>query len=142
MSFFPLIPDCDEKGLKTVFVELLTYALSVSLTIEIHKNNIDTSRVTNKFLSNESDILRELLPNTTGFFQGNCIRHYFFQVWTYSKSLLTGIRANSTLRTVFNFKKLKIIYCWCIYYFLLWLQLSAFIKQVLPTWNENFIENK
>ena len=70
VSFFPLIPDCDEKGSKTVFVELLTYTLSVSLTIEIHKNNIDTSRVTNKFLSNETDIFRELLPNTADFFSG------------------------------------------------------------------------
>ena len=37
------------KGFKTVFVELSTYVSFVSvLTIEIHKNNIDISRVTNK----------------------------------------------------------------------------------------------
>ena len=46
----------------------------------------------------------------------------------YSKSLLTGISVNSVFRTVFDFKKLKIIYCWDIYHFLLWLQASAFLK--------------
>ena len=61
-----------------VFVELPTCAISVSLTIEIHKNNIDTSKVTSKFLLNETDIFRELLPNTTDFFQGNCTKQYFF----------------------------------------------------------------
>ena len=38
-------------------------------------------------------------------------------MWIYSKSLLTGISANSTFRTVIDFKKIKIIYCWDIYYF-------------------------
>ena len=42
MSFFPLIP----LGLH--FVELLIYAISVSLTTEIQKNNIDTFKVTSK----------------------------------------------------------------------------------------------
>ena len=73
---------------KTVFVELPTYAISVSLTIEIHKNNIDTSTVTNKqyykkyfsksfyqpklaFLESYCQILqtfcREILPENTSF---------------------------------------------------------------------------
>ena len=66
-----------------------------------------------KFLSNKTDIFRELLPNTSDFFQENCTRQYFFlsQMWTYSKSLLTAISANSTFRTVFDFKKIKIIFC-------------------------------
>ena len=38
----------------------------------------------------------------------------------YSKSLLTAIIVNNTFRTVFDFKKLKIVYCWDIYHFLLW----------------------
>ena len=62
-------------AVKTVFVELPTYVISVALKIEIHKNTIDTSNVTNKqyltFLSNKTDIFRDLLPNTTYFFQGN-----------------------------------------------------------------------
>ena len=60
---------------KIVFVKLLTYDISASLIIEIHKDNIDTPRVTNeqyytkilfqKILSNKTDISRESLPNTT-----------------------------------------------------------------------------
>ena len=114
---------------KTVFVELPTYAISVSLTIEIHKNNIDTSTVTNKqyYKKYFSKIFyqpklafRELLPNTTDFLQGNFTRKYFFlsQTWSYSKSLLTGISANSTSRRVFDLEKLKIIYSSDVYYFL------------------------
>ena len=38
----------DNKGEDCVFVKLPTYAISVSLTIELHKNNTDTSSVTNK----------------------------------------------------------------------------------------------
>ena len=44
---FPLIP-LRRQGLILRFIELPTYTISVSLTIEIHKNNIDTSWVTNK----------------------------------------------------------------------------------------------
>ena len=68
-------------AVKTVFVVLPTYVISVALTIEIHKNNINTSNVTNKqhykivfvymFLPNKTDIFRDLLPYTTYFFQGN-----------------------------------------------------------------------
>ena len=66
----------------------LTYAISISLTIEIQESNIETVRVTNKqyyiiilylkFLSNKIDIFRELMPNTTDFFQENCTRQYLF----------------------------------------------------------------
>ena len=79
MSFFPLIP-LGRQGLRLRFVELPTYTISVSLMIEIHKNNTDTFSVTNKqyyktkSLSNETDISRELLPNTTDFFQENFAR--------------------------------------------------------------------
>ena len=40
-----------------------------------------------------------------------CTRQYIFlsQLWTYYKSLLTGISAKSTARKVFDFKKLKTI---------------------------------
>ena len=48
LSFFPLICDWDNKGEDCVFVKLPTYAISVSLTIELHKNNTDTPSVTNK----------------------------------------------------------------------------------------------
>ena len=57
------------------------------------------------FLSNETDIFRELLPNTTDFFQENFTRQYFFlsQMLTYPKSLLTGKSANSTFKTMFGY---------------------------------------
>ena len=45
---FPLlIRNSDSKGEDCVFVKLPTYVNSVSLTLEIWKNNIDTSRVAN-----------------------------------------------------------------------------------------------
>ena len=47
MSFSALIP-LGQLGLRLCSAELLTYAISVSLIIEIHKNNIDTFRYTNK----------------------------------------------------------------------------------------------
>ena len=66
---------------KTAFCRNPNFIISVSLTIEIHKTNIDTFRVTNKqyyniilflrFLSNETDIFRELQLNATDFFQEN-----------------------------------------------------------------------
>ena len=37
-----------QRGLRLHFVELLTYTIFISLTIEIHKNSIDTFIVTNK----------------------------------------------------------------------------------------------
>ena len=137
--------------IRLYFVELLTYAISISLTIEIHKINIDTSKVTNKqyykiilfkkFLSNKTNIFRELLPNTTDYFQKNCTRQYFFlfHIWTYSKPLLTGISANSTFRTVFDFKKLKIIYCWDIWHFFISICLSqiGFTNQKLTLLRTN-----
>ena len=57
------------QGLRLWFAELLTYTISIPLTIEMHKNNIDTFRVT----------------NTTYFFQKKFTRQYFFlsQMWTY-----------------------------------------------------------
>ena len=114
---------------------------------EFISNNIDTSRVATKQyrkiilfykLSNQTDIFRELLPNSADFFFRRCIRQYFFlsQMWTYSKYLLIGLSAKSTFRKVFDLKKLKIIYCWDTYYIFSWLQASAFLKQALPTRNE------
>ena len=44
--FFPIIP-LRQQGLRVRFVKLLINTISVSLTIETHKN-IDTFRVTNK----------------------------------------------------------------------------------------------
>ena len=65
------------------------------------------------FYRTKLTISRELMPNTTDFFHRRQTRQYFFpsQIWTYSKFLLTEISANSTFRKVFDFKKLKIIYC-------------------------------
>ena len=91
---------------------------------EFVSNNIDTSTDTNKqyckiilfykFLSNKTGIFRELLPYSTNFFHRRCTRQYFVfsQMWTYSKSLLSVLIAKSTFRKVFDFKKLKIRYCW------------------------------
>ena len=45
--FLPLIL-LGQQGLRLYFVKLLTYNTSISLKTEIHKNNIDTFRVTNK----------------------------------------------------------------------------------------------
>ena len=47
ISFSPFFLGWDQ-GWNCVFVKLLTYAISIFLTIEMHKSNIDTSRVTNK----------------------------------------------------------------------------------------------
>ena len=95
---------------------------------EFKLKNIDTSRATTKqyykivifykFLSNKTDIFRELLPNNTEIFHRRCTINYLSHshMWTYSKSLLTGIIAKSTFRKVFGFKILKLYY-WDIYYF-------------------------
>ena len=45
---------------------------------------------------------RKILPDNTSF---------SLRCELYSKSLLTGIGANSTFRAVFDFKKLEIIHC-------------------------------
>ena len=122
MSFSPLTP-LGQQGLRLHFVKLLTYNISIPLTLEIHKNNIDTFKVTNKsyykkilfqkFLSNEMNNFRELLPNIIYFFQEKFTRQYFFlsDVNLYSKSLLAVTSANSTFRTKFDFTKLKITHC-------------------------------
>ena len=44
MSFSPLIP-LGQQGLRLRFVELPTNAISVSLTIKIHKNNLTPSEL-------------------------------------------------------------------------------------------------
>ena len=102
-----------------VHITQYTFRELLHIFSEFISNNIDTSRATTKqyykiilfykFLSNESDIFRELLPDITDFFQGRCIRQYFFlsQMWTYFKSWLNGISAKSTFRKVFGFEKLK-----------------------------------
>ena len=65
----------------------------------------------------------------------------FSQMWIYSKPFLVVISANSTFRTLFDFKKLKIICCWDIYHF-------CYDYKLLPFSNKpyqpemNFIENK
>ena len=48
---------------------------------------------------------------TADSFHRRCTRQYIFlsQLWTYYKSLLTGISAKTTARKVFDFKKLKTI---------------------------------
>ena len=55
-------------------------------------------------LSNETDIFRELPPNTDFF----CLSHS--QILTCFKSLLTRISARSTFKTVFHFKMLNILW--------------------------------
>ena len=88
-----------QQGLRLRSVELLIYTISISITIEIHKSNIDTFRVT----------------KTTYFFPGKFYQAILLSlsgVNLYSKSLLIWIITNSTFRTVFDFKKIKIIHCW------------------------------
>ena len=53
------------------FVELPTYAIFVSLTIELHKNNIETPL---ELLTNGTI----LLSNITDLFQGICSGQFFF----------------------------------------------------------------
>ena len=48
MTVSPFTRDWDNKGSDCVFVELPTHAISVSLTTETNKSNIDTSRGTTK----------------------------------------------------------------------------------------------
>ena len=108
-----------QRGLRLRLCWLPSYAIPVLNNFQIHNNNIDIPRTTNKqyykiiliekFLPIKTDIFRELLPNNTDFFQENCTTQYFFlvQMWSYSISLLTGISANSNFRTMFYFKKLK-----------------------------------
>ena len=121
VPFSPLL-QIETTRFKTVFfVKLPTYAISVSLAIEIHENNIETSRVTKKqyykiilfqkLLLNETDIFRELLLNTTDFPKGNCTRQYFFlsQMLTYSESLLVSNQCKQYLQNSVDVKKLKTI---------------------------------
>ena len=51
--------------------------------------SLETLILFKKFLSNKTDIFRNLLRNTMNFFQENCTRQYFFlsQMWTYILSL-------------------------------------------------------
>ena len=120
------------------FKELPVYNISISKTIEIIKRRI----LTPPDLLTNSTVSRKLTYSGSycqilDIFQEKCTRPYFFlcQMWTYSKSLLTGIRANSTFRRVFDFKKLQITYC-CYIYFSFLLQASAFLKEALPNRNE------
>ena len=64
MLFFSLIRDWDNKGYDYIFVELSTYIISVSLTIEVHKNNLKyksktslLARYSNLFLAPNFGIL-------------------------------------------------------------------------------------
>ena len=82
-----------------------------------------------KVFIKRNEAFSELLSVTSDFFQERCFRQY-----------LTAISANSTFRIVFHFKKLKIIYCWDIYHFLLWSQASAFVKWAVPTSSELYRE--
>ena len=149
--FSPFYSSFGKQGLWLYFWQTPTYAISVSLTIKIYKNNIDTSRITNKqcfkiilntktrlkVFINKTDIFTELLPNTADISPRNCTRQYFFlsQMRTYFKCLLTGISANSSFRTEFDFEKLKMIYYWNIYV-LVWLQASAFPNRNELYWNK------
>ena len=115
MSFSPLIP-LGQQMLGLRFVELPTSAISVSLTTEAHKNNTDTFRVANKqcyeIILSKSIISKsfflKVFPESFSF-QENFTRQYFSlsQMWTYSKSLLTVISANSTFLNSPWFPKVK-----------------------------------
>ena len=48
MSFYPLVREWGNNSLDWVFAELLSYAISVSLAMVIHKNNTNTPRATTK----------------------------------------------------------------------------------------------
>ena len=90
----------------------------------LNKNNIASSRVTKKqyckiilfykFLSNETDIFRVLMSHTLSREIVPDNTSFSLRCKLFLNLLLTGIRANSTFRTVFNFNKLKILYCWYI----------------------------
>ena len=99
------------------------YKKILHISSEFLSNNTDTSKLTNStvqtvlytFLSNKTDIFRELLPNTTDFFHRICTRKHFFlsHIRTYSKSLLIGISPNNTFQEGFWFQKVKlnIVHC-------------------------------
>ena len=98
--------------------------------------NIDTSRVTTKqyyeiilfymLLLNETDIFREFLPNTSLFSQKMYQAILLsLSMLIYSGSLSIGISANTTFRTVFCFKKLKIIQSILLRYLLFFVTITS-----------------
>ena len=97
--YFPPLFRIGTKNFKTVFVELSTYAISV-FSIEIHKNNINTSRVATFYQTKLT--FSELLPSNTDFFPGKLYQTIFLSLSdvTLSKSLLAGVSANSTFSAV------------------------------------------
>ena len=105
------------------------YKMILHIFSEFISNNIDTSIVTTKHYSKIilfckfyqtkmrfSESCGQMLQI---FFHRGCTRQYFFlsQMWTNSKSLLIWINEKSTFRKLFDFKKLKIVYCWDVYFF-------------------------
>ena len=90
---FPLIP-LGWQGLRLHFVELSTDTISVSLTIEIHKNNIDTLRV--KIIKRNWHFQR-VTAKYCRLFSGKLLS--LSDLNLYSKSLLIGISANNNFRT-------------------------------------------
>ena len=97
--YFPPLFRIGTKSFKTVFVELSTYAISV-FSIEIHKNNINISRVATFYQTKLT--FSELLPSNTDFFPGKLYQTIFLSLSdvTLSKSLLAGVSANSTFSAV------------------------------------------
>ena len=95
---FPPYSGLERKVLR-LFVELSTYAISV-FSIEIHKNNINTSRVATFYQTKLT--FSELLPSNTDFFPGRLYQTIFLSLSdvTLSKSLLAGVSANSTFSAV------------------------------------------
>ena len=99
------------------YCKIILHSVSEFISNTIYNSRITTKQYYKmllfyKFLSNKTDIVRELLPNYRRFSPDEtwwCTRELLFlsQIWTYSsKSLLTEISAKSTFRKVFDFKKL------------------------------------
>ena len=105
--------------------------ISVWSTLQTNRNQNGSNRVHNSLwcIRNINTFLKLFLKQKWHFQKvtakhyevfpgklGKAILLYLSDVKLYSKSLLTGISVNTTFRTVFDFKKLKIIYCWDIYH--------------------------
>ena len=118
---FPPYFGLAQQGLKLCFYRIPTDAISVSLTIKIHNNNIEFSRVIfqyyykiilfQKFLSNKTDIFRKLQPNTTNFFREVILDNTSFSLRCkfFLNLFFTRISPKNAFKADSDFKKLNIL---------------------------------
>ena len=86
------------------------------------------------------DNFRELLPNTTNLFHKDVLHNtslslsLSISMWTYSKSLLTGMSAESSFTFFFSFQKVQnsMVYSLDIYYFFVMI-ISIYLSQICLT---------